>query len=196
MRSPGRKPGRSPRATFSYTNHTLLPEALEAWPVPLMERLLPRHMQIIYLINALHLGDVRATGTPTTSAAVQRVDDRRASGPPRAHEPSRVPRLAPGQRRLRAAYQSDAGHRVPRPAHAVPDRIVNVTNGIAFRRWLYEANPPLTRLLVEAVGPECWTIEKRSKKLRPFADRSRVPEAASPPAATCNKLALSDLIRP
>ena len=75
-----------------------------------------------------------------------------------------------------------------------PDRIVNVTNGIAFRRWLHEANPRLTRLLVDAAGPEVLDNENALIRIRPLAnDRSFQKRFAA--ARYVNKLALSDLIR-
>jgi starch phosphorylase len=141
-------------ATFSYTNHTLLPEALETWPVNLMERLLPRHMQIIYLVNALHLNALRAAGHHDwhLQSAVSLIDEH-------------------GGRRVRMGNLAFLGsHKVNgvsalhselikthvfREFHGLyPDRITNVTNGITFRRWLYAANPRLTALLAEVVGPQ------------------------------------------
>jgi glycogen phosphorylase len=169
------------RATFSYTNHTLLPEALEVWPVPLMERLLPRHMQIIYLINALHLGYVRRAypGNDTLLSSVSMIDENQG-------------------RRVRMSHLAFLGsHRVNGVSAlhtGFPDRIVNVTNGIAFRRWLHEANPRLTRLLVDAAGQEVLDNEDALTRIRPLAnDRSFQKRFAA--ARYVNKLALSDLIR-
>ena len=140
-------------ATFSYTNHTLLPEALETWPVPLMERLLPRHMQIIYLINALHLDEMKKRPGVDGGllSALSIIDEH-------------------GGRRIRMGHLAFIGsHKINGVSAlhsdlmkvtvfrdlngAYPNRIVNKTNGITFRRWLYQANPGLTNLIVDAIGP-------------------------------------------
>ena len=136
---------------FNYTNHTLLPEALETWPVATLERLLPRHLQIITRINAQHLDAVRAAGHDgQLVASVSLIDET-------------------GERRVRMGHLAFVGaHRVNgvsalhtdlmrrtvfRDLHRLhPDRIVNKTNGITFRRWLFEANPELTALIVETSG--------------------------------------------
>ncbi len=100
-------------ATISYTNHTLLPEALEMWPV-LLERLLPRHMQIIYLLNARHLDEMRAAGADNRLlAALSLIDEQ--NGRLGAHGASGVPGQPLGERRVRAAHRSDAQDHLPRP---------------------------------------------------------------------------------
>jgi glycogen phosphorylase len=139
-------------ATLSYTNHTLLPEALETWPVEIFERLLPRHLEIIYRINAAHLAqaEARCPGDIDFRAAVSLIDER-------------------GGRRVRMGQLAFVGsHRINGVSamhselmketvfndlnHLYPDRITNKTNGITFRRWLMLANPKLTELLRESCG--------------------------------------------
>ena len=182
------------RATFSYTNHTLLPEALEVWPVPLMERLLPRHMQIIYLINALHLGNVRRENPSNDSllSDVSMIDESQGRRVRMSHLAFLGSHRVNGVSALHTGLMRDT---VFRDLHNLfPDRIVNVTNGIAFRRWLHEANPRLIRLLVDAAGPEVLDNENALIRIRPFAnDRSFQRRFAA--ARYINKLALSDLIR-
>jgi starch phosphorylase len=139
-------------ATFSYTNHTLMPEALEKWPVHLMERLLPRHMQIIFLINGLHLDGLRAggRGDPALLSAVSLIgeqDGRRVQMGLLAFLGShRVNGVSVLHTELMRSSVFGDMHRL------YPDRITNKTNGITFRRWLFEANPGLTGLLVETLG--------------------------------------------
>ena len=140
--------------TCSYTNHTLLPEALETWPVPLFERVLPRHLQIIYKINERHLAAANRVHSVSeaTAAAVSLIDEDNG-------------------RRIRMGHLAFVGSHRTNGVSALhtellrktlfadlqtiyPGRIVNVTNGITFRRWLYQANPGLTRLLCDPLGPQ------------------------------------------
>ena len=185
---------RMTRATFSYTNHTLLPEALEVWPVPLMERLLPRHMQIIYLINALHLGQVRKEYPDDDAllSSVSMIDEYQGRRVRMSHLAFLGSHRVNGVSALHTGLMRET---VFRDLHTLfPDRIVNVTNGIAFRRWLHEANPGLTRLLVDAVGPRVLDNEDALTKLRPLAnDRGFQQRFAA--TRFVNKLALADLIR-
>ena len=140
------------RQTFGYTNHTLLPEALESWSLPLFERLLPRHMQIIYAVNARLLREAHKVAGMDEQAisAVSIIDEN-------------------GERRVRMANLAFVG------AHSVngvaalhtdlmkatvfadlhrmfPTRINNKTNGVTPRRWLQQCNPGLTRVIRDAIG--------------------------------------------
>jgi glycogen phosphorylase len=180
-------------SVFNYTNHTLLPEALETWPVSLMENLLPRHMQIVYLINALHLDAQRSAG---------RDDDAFLSSISMIEEDhSRRIRMGHlaflGSRRVNgvSALHTELMRRtVFRSLHAIhPERIVNKTNGITFRRWLFQANPGLTELIVDAIGPRVLDDVTQLEALVPLADdpsfRERFFEVRR-----ANKVALARLI--
>ncbi|MDG4669759.1 glycogen/starch/alpha-glucan phosphorylase [Shinella sp. 838] len=156
--------------TFSYTNHTLLPEALESWPVPLLERLLPRHMQIVYAINAKIL-----------------VVARKEKG----FEDQRIRNISlieeSGERRVRMGNLAFVGSHSINGVSALhtelmketvfadlhklyPDRINNKTNGITPRRWLMQCNPGLFNLIREAIGDAFMDDAEALKALDAFAD--------------------------
>ncbi|PXW58596.1 glycogen/starch/alpha-glucan phosphorylase [Methylobacterium sp. B4] len=160
--------------TLHYTNHTLLPEALETWPVELMERLLPRHMQIIYLINWLHLEEqskhARADAPDGAAhlAAISLIDEsngrRVRMGPLAFHGSRRVNGVSALHSELLKSTVFEDLHTIE------PEKIVNKTNGITFRRWLHNANPELTALAVEAAGEAVLDDPINLLKLKPFAD--------------------------
>jgi starch phosphorylase len=156
-------------ATFSYTNHTLLPEALETWPAPLMERLLPRHMQIIYLINARHLDKLRADGMEDAGklSSLSLIDEHNGRRVRMGHLAFLGSHKVNGVSALHSELVKET---VFRDLNEIfPDRIVNKTNGVTFRRWLFEANPHLTRLLVETIGKSVLDDPMALQSLEPFA---------------------------
>ncbi len=164
--------------TLAYTNHTLLPEALETWPVGLMERMLPRHMQIIYLINAYHIDSLRAKGQDDVDVlrAVSLIEEdngRRVRMGNLAFLGSHSVNGVSGlhTQLMRSTVFSEL-HKL------YPDRINNKTNGITFRRWLYQSNSELTAMLVDKLGPQLLdNPEGLLKNLEPFADQPEFRKA-------------------
>jgi starch phosphorylase len=180
--------------TFGFTNHTLLPEALEKWPVDLIGRILPRHLQIIFEINERFLAIVRDKYP---------------------HDTERVKRLSlieEGQeKRVRMAYLSIiGGHSVNGVAQLhsnlvkttifrdyyelYPERFNNKTNGITPRRWLKLSNPDLVKIINEKIGDKWTTNLYELKKLEAFCDDPEFQKKWRV-AKQENKQRLADFIR-
>jgi starch phosphorylase len=181
------------RKTFSYTNHTLLPEALESWPVPLLERLLPRHMQIVYAINAKILFAARKE---------KKVEDQQIRSISLIDEN--------GERRVRMGNLAFIGSHSVNGVSALhtdlmketvfadlhklyPDRINNKTNGITPRRWLMQCNPGLTGLLRETIGDEFLDDAEKLKALDGFAQDSAFRDKFAE-VKRLNKIRLANLV--
>ena len=156
--------------TFSYTNHTLMPEALETWPISLFERILPRHLQIIYEINYRFLKQVSYSypGDMDLLRRVSIIDEE-------------------GGRRIRMAHLAFVGsHKINGVArihtelmkqtifadfHRIwPDKIINMTNGVTPRRWLHQANPGLSLLITKHIGKDWCKDLDQLEKMLPLAE--------------------------
>lgn len=158
------------RRTFAYTNHTLLPEALESWPVPLFERLLPRHMQIVYAINAQVLLEARATGK-FSGEQIARISLIQENGDRRVRMGNLAFVGSHSINGVSALHTELMKETVFADLHRLyPDRINNKTNGITPRRWLIQCNPGLTALAREAIGNRFMDDIEAIKDLDPLAD--------------------------
>lgn len=144
------------RKTFCYTNHTLLPEALETWPVRLFERLLPRHLEIIYEINRRFLDEVRMRflGDEDRVARMSLI----AEGPERRVRMANLAVVGSSAINGVAELHSELlKSTVLRDFHELwPKRFHNVTNGVTPRRFIAVSNPPLARLITEICGSDRW----------------------------------------
>lgn len=180
--------------TFAYTNHTLLPEALEKWPLPLFGAVLPRHLEIICEINRRFLDEVR-TRFPGDEARTRRMSLIDESG----------------ERFVRMAHLATAGsHRVNGVArlHSElltktvlkdfaelwPEKFCNVTNGVTPRRFVAISNPPLTHLICSRIGDEWLNDLDQLRKLEPLADDAPFREEWREVKLAAKKL-LADIIK-
>jgi starch phosphorylase len=157
------------RGTFSYTNHTLLPEALEKWPIEMFGAVLPRHLEIVYEINRRFLDEVRTRypGDHDRAARLSLIDETGGRSVRMAHLATVGSHKVNG---VAALHSELLKADVLRDFHELwPEKFVNVTNGVTPRRFLALANPRLAALITEAVG-EGWPGDlERLRRLEPLA---------------------------
>jgi starch phosphorylase len=180
---------------FAFTNHTVLPEALECWSVPMMENILPRHMQIVYDINLFFLQKVEKVNSDR--GLLNRVSIIEESNP----------------QQVRMAYLAVVGSHTVNGVAALhseliktqlfsdfiryygPDKFINITNGITPRRWLYQANPALRDLITETLGSQKWVTHlDELKGLKKYAEDTKF-QAKWMDVKLKNKQRLADWIK-
>ena len=158
------------RRTLTYTNHTLLPEALERWPVQWFEMLIPRHLEIIFEINRRLLDDVRNRfpGDEGRLARVSLIEE----GPTKHVRMANLAIVGSHSTNGVAAIHSELLRTITVKdlAEMFPERFNNKTNGVTPRRWLLLANPTLARAISDAIGEGWITDLSQLSKLKPLAD--------------------------
>lgn len=160
------------QSTFGYTNHTLLPEALERWSLPLFQALLPRHLEIIFEINRRFLDDMQSK-YPGDDARMRRmslIDENGERAVRMAHLAVVGSKAVNGVAELHSKLlQSETLHDF---YEAFPERFSNKTNGVTPRRWLMLSNPALATLISEAIGTAWHTDLYRLRDLEKYVDDS------------------------
>ncbi len=158
------------KKTLAYTNHTLLPEALEKWPVEWFEMLVPRQLEIIYEINRRLLDEMR-TRYPGDEGRVERVSLVEET-PQRQIRMANLAIVGSHSTNGVAKVHSELLRNtvVKDLAEVFPERFNNKTNGVTPRRWLLEANPALSRLITDAIGPNWTTNLAELARLKTFAE--------------------------
>ncbi len=156
--------------SMGYTNHTLMPEALEKWPVPMMEKLLPRHLQLIYDINFQFMQKV-AISFPGDSQKMANMSLIEESEPKQVRMANLCIVGSHSTNGVAAIHTELLKSRVvPDFADMYPDRFNSKTNGITQRRWLLKANPPLADLITSRIGDR-WIMElDHLRELEKYAD--------------------------
>lgn len=156
--------------TLAYTNHTLLPEALEKWPLPLFQRLLPRHMEIVFEINQRFLDRVRSQypGDDDRVRRLSLIDEDGEHYVRMAHLAAEGSHAINGVAELHTQLLE---RDVLRDFYQLyPQKFSNKTNGVTPRRWIALSNPGLTKLITKAIGKRWLTDLEELKKLEPLAE--------------------------